>query len=169
MKKYFYTDENGKTRKYVYCIRGCPEPYLQKDIGTKIYKATNTTFICQRCIRELNLSREQTIIEQHAEINELETTELVDEAEEKPESYVEPENPEVQQNEFFAIAIKCNDGTYYCGTTSDVKKAMKYHNAGSGGLYTKIRRPVVLIEAIPAFSLDEAKKIKNSLLQKYKN
>ena len=40
--------------------------------------------------------------------------------------------------------LKCNDGSYYTGISSDVEKRVETHNSGKGSEYTKSRRPVVL-------------------------
>ncbi|MDB4983885.1 MAG: Excinuclease subunit domain protein [Patescibacteria group bacterium] len=47
---------------------------------------------------------------------------------------------------FYAYILKCNDGTFYCGSTNDLPKRLHAHNnLKSGAHYTKIRRPVVLV------------------------
>ncbi len=47
---------------------------------------------------------------------------------------------------FFAYILKCNDGTFYVGSTSDLEKRLHAHNhLKSGAHYTKIRRPVQVV------------------------
>ncbi|KRK91433.1 endonuclease [Companilactobacillus futsaii JCM 17355] len=41
--------------------------------------------------------------------------------------------------------LLCSDRTFYTGTSNDVKKRVKTHNAGKGAKYTKVRRPVKLM------------------------
>lgn len=41
--------------------------------------------------------------------------------------------------------LRCADGTYYTGWTSDVTRRVAAHNAGRGGRYTRMRRPVTLV------------------------
>jgi putative endonuclease len=41
--------------------------------------------------------------------------------------------------------LLCSDKTFYTGTSNDVKKRVKTHNAGKGAKYTKVRRPVKLM------------------------
>lgn len=47
----------------------------------------------------------------------------------------------------YVYILKCLDGTYYTGYTTDVKRRVKEHNAGTvgaGARYTSSRRPVTL-------------------------
>ena len=39
----------------------------------------------------------------------------------------------------------CADGTFYCGSTTDIDRRMRQHKAGTGAKYTKARLPVSLI------------------------
>lgn len=41
--------------------------------------------------------------------------------------------------------LECADGTYYTGWTNDLEKRLSAHNAGKGGKYTSVRRPVTLV------------------------
>jgi len=42
--------------------------------------------------------------------------------------------------------LKCADGTFYTGITTDVKRRVKEHNASVlGAKYTRMRRPVKLV------------------------
>jgi len=41
--------------------------------------------------------------------------------------------------------LECNDGTFYCGTTTDIERRLKQHNDGKGARYTRPRRPVRLV------------------------
>ncbi|RBP45532.1 GIY-YIG nuclease family protein [Garciella nitratireducens] len=45
----------------------------------------------------------------------------------------------------YAYIVKCNDGTYYTGWTTDLQKRMATHNKGKGAKYTYCRLPVKLI------------------------
>jgi putative endonuclease len=46
---------------------------------------------------------------------------------------------------YYVYLLRCADGTYYCGITTDVERRTKEHNTSSlGAKYTKPRRPVVL-------------------------
>lgn len=38
--------------------------------------------------------------------------------------------------------MRCADGTLYTGITTDLKRRLKQHNAGTASKYTRARRPV---------------------------
>ncbi len=40
--------------------------------------------------------------------------------------------------------LRCRDGTLYTGITTDIRRRVAAHNAGSGAKYTRPRRPVAL-------------------------
>jgi putative endonuclease len=44
----------------------------------------------------------------------------------------------------YTYILKCADGTLYTGWTNDLVKRLASHNAGTGGKYTRTRRPVEL-------------------------
>jgi len=47
---------------------------------------------------------------------------------------------------YFLYILRCNDGTYYTGISTDVNRRLKEHNQSSiGAKYTKTRRPVTLL------------------------
>lgn len=41
--------------------------------------------------------------------------------------------------------VECADGSYYTGSTPDIKKRLVKHNAGRGAKYTAARKPVRLV------------------------
>lgn len=45
----------------------------------------------------------------------------------------------------YTYILKCADGTFYTGWTTDITRRLKEHNAGRGAKYTKTRRPVELV------------------------
>jgi predicted GIY-YIG superfamily endonuclease len=45
----------------------------------------------------------------------------------------------------FVYIVRCADGTYYTGWAADVARRVAAHNAGQGGRYTRMRRPVTLV------------------------
>ena len=46
----------------------------------------------------------------------------------------------------YTYILKCNDGTFYCGYTTDPVRREKEHNSGNkGAKYTRARRPVKLV------------------------
>jgi len=49
---------------------------------------------------------------------------------------------------FFCYLLKCRDGTFYTGITTDLARRVREHNASPrGAKYTRGRRPVRLIYA----------------------
>lgn len=47
----------------------------------------------------------------------------------------------------YTYILKCADGTYYTGWTTDLARRIKAHNHGTGAKYTRTRRPVCLVYA----------------------
>ena len=41
--------------------------------------------------------------------------------------------------------LKCSDGTYYTGSTIDLKQRISEHKSGNGANYTKKRLPIELV------------------------
>lgn len=52
--------------------------------------------------------------------------------------------------------LRCSDGSYYTGSTSDLELRVAEHHAGTFGGYTASRRPVVLVFSVEAATQDEA-------------
>lgn len=49
---------------------------------------------------------------------------------------------------YFVYIVRCADGTYYTGWTTNLTRRMAAHNGGENGAkYTKSRRPVTLVYA----------------------
>jgi len=199
MKKYFYQDKHGKIQKYIYCIRGCPEPYEQTQKGTGVFKVTEKVFVCHKCIKTLSIDNKMTRFDNEFDITERppvkknknliesiiarKNEEDAKEKQDLEESFKAKDNTDFVQTEkepekiekkelcqrFFAIVLKCRDNTFYCGITSDIEKALKNHNSGNNGNYTKPkeRRPVTLVESIEVSSQKEAKEVKIELQKKY--
>ncbi len=46
---------------------------------------------------------------------------------------------------YFAYILRCSDGTFYSGYTTDPAKRESAHNEGRGAKYTRSRRPVKLV------------------------
>ena len=45
----------------------------------------------------------------------------------------------------YVYILKCADGRFYSGYTTDPERRTKAHNSGKGAKYTRARRPVELI------------------------
>lgn len=52
-----------------------------------------------------------------------------------------------RQGTFHVYIVICADGTYYTGSTGDLKKRIELHNQGRGAKYLRGRRPVKLVYA----------------------
>jgi putative endonuclease len=61
--------------------------------------------------------------------------------------------------------LECNDGSYYCGCTTNLEKRIKVHNAGKGAAYTRSRLPVVLLQVRGGLTGSEARKLENRVKQ----
>ena len=44
----------------------------------------------------------------------------------------------------FVYLLRCSDGSFYCGYTTDPERRLRVHNSGKGAKYTRSRRPVEL-------------------------
>jgi putative endonuclease len=49
----------------------------------------------------------------------------------------------------YVYIVRCRDGTFYTGWTTDPVRRLKAHNAGRGAHYTRTRRPVELVYVEP--------------------
>ena len=49
--------------------------------------------------------------------------------------------------QFFAYIVRCKDGSFYTGSTNNLKNRLKLHNNGNGSKYVRSKRPVKLIYA----------------------
>ena len=47
--------------------------------------------------------------------------------------------------QFYCYILKCSDGSFYTGWTTDPVRREKRHNAGNGAKYTRSHRPVRLV------------------------
>jgi predicted GIY-YIG superfamily endonuclease len=52
--------------------------------------------------------------------------------------------------------LRCSDGTFYVGQTSDPLGREKAHNEGRGGTYTALRRPVRVVYSERCESIESA-------------
>ena len=58
---------------------------------------------------------------------------------------------------FHAYILRCADGSYYAGATSDLAGRVETHNAGRGPRFTACRRPLALVYSEPFHSMEEAR------------
>ncbi len=60
---------------------------------------------------------------------------------------------------YVVYLLKCADGTFYAGVTTDIARRVIEHNSSSkGAKYTKARRPVKLVYKETCASRSEAQK-----------
>ncbi|MCR9172358.1 MAG: GIY-YIG nuclease family protein [bacterium] len=45
----------------------------------------------------------------------------------------------------YTYILKCSNGTYYTGSTKDIQRRLKQHEAGEGANYTRKHLPVELV------------------------
>ena len=45
----------------------------------------------------------------------------------------------------YTYLLRCSDGSFYCGYTTDPEKRTKVHNSGKGAKCTRSRLPVELV------------------------
>ena len=58
---------------------------------------------------------------------------------------------------WYVYLAECNDGTFYCGVTTDVERRISEHNGSKkGARYTRSRRPVKLVGFKEAANRSEA-------------
>lgn len=57
--------------------------------------------------------------------------------------------------------VECADGTLYCGVTTDPARRLAQHNGelAGGARYTRARRPVRLLAAVPCAGRPEAQRL----------
>ena len=46
---------------------------------------------------------------------------------------------------YFVYLLKCSDGSLYTGITTDVKRRFLEHKKGTGGRYTRAKKPVKIL------------------------
>ncbi|MBM3251738.1 MAG: GIY-YIG nuclease family protein [Candidatus Omnitrophica bacterium] len=59
---------------------------------------------------------------------------------------------------WYIYILRCNDGSFYTGISSDIQKGLLVHNRGKGSKYTRSKRPVELIYAEETDTKSQAKK-----------
>lgn len=51
--------------------------------------------------------------------------------------------------QWFIYLLVCADNSYYCGITTDIKRRLAQHNAGTASKYTRARLPATLAATAP--------------------
>lgn len=63
----------------------------------------------------------------------------------------------------YCYIVRCSDGSFYTGWTTDPTRRVDEHNSGSGSRYTRIRRPVRLVYLEELASRREAMRRERSI------
>jgi putative endonuclease len=56
----------------------------------------------------------------------------------------------------FTYMLRCSDGSYYVGSTTNIEVRLAQHQTGAGAVYTRRRRPVELIWFEELSRIDQA-------------
>ena len=75
---------------------------------------------------------------------------------ERPSPFCKPRGNGYQM--WHVYLLKCRDGSFYTGITSDIQERLLRHNEGTGAEYTRLRRPVELIYSERYATKDEARR-----------
>ncbi|HPH97501.1 MAG TPA: GIY-YIG nuclease family protein [Anaerolineaceae bacterium] len=61
------------------------------------------------------------------------------------------QTPEVEKpgQPYFCYLVRCADGSFYAGISTDPERRARQHNAGRGARYTRMHRPVTLVYVEP--------------------
>ena len=59
---------------------------------------------------------------------------------------------------FFCYILRCADGSYHVGATTDVRAGVDAHNAGRGARFSACRRPVTFVYSEPFGTMGQARK-----------
>ena len=63
------------------------------------------------------------------------------------------QDPSIPTTPWIVYIVRCRDGSYYTGITTDLARRIAEHNSPEGGAkYTKPRQPVRLVYSEPAIS-----------------
>ena len=80
-----------------------------------------------------------------------------------------------QPKERFIYCLELEGGNYYVGQTTDVKSRFKSHSIGRGALWTKLHKPIRVIESYSvgnmteSMAVDEEDKLVDIYISKYNN
>ncbi|MCC6424434.1 MAG: GIY-YIG nuclease family protein [Phycisphaerales bacterium] len=61
-----------------------------------------------------------------------------------------------QADSFFVYILKCADGSFYVGQTTNIEERVKLHNEGRAAIWTACRRPVQIAYSERYDSIAEA-------------
>jgi len=70
-----------------------------------------------------------------------------------------------KNKKYYVYILRCADGTFYTGYTTDPERRTGVHNSGKGAKYTRSRRPVELIYTEEFSDKGEAQKREYAIKQ----
>lgn len=77
------------------------------------------------------------------------------------------------KNKWYTYLIRCEDGSFYVGHTSDLDRRFKEHSQGKGGRYTNLHRPIEILYheefSTEKESMDRERQIKGWRREKKEN
>lgn len=59
-------------------------------------------------------------------------------------------SPHARTETWIVYVLRCADGSLYTGVTNDLRRRLAAHGRGVAAKYTRHRRPVALVYAVPA-------------------
>jgi len=71
----------------------------------------------------------------------------------------------MMKHQWFVYLVQCSDQSLYCGITNNLKNRLAAHNSGKGAIYTRSRRPVVLVAASSGMTRRDALKLEYRVKQ----
>jgi len=82
---------------------------------------------------------------------------------------VQPKNHNDIEKRRYVYALQCHAGYYYVGQTTSVEKRFKQHAKGKGSWFTKVHKPVEVIEVVDAglITMSDCLHEENILAAKY--
>lgn len=66
---------------------------------------------------------------------------------------------------YYVYMLRCGDGSYYTGYTTDLERRLKKHQSGVAAKYTRSRLPVEMVQAWPFEDLTTALRIEWAIKQ----
>jgi len=84
-------------------------------------------------------------------------------------SSVNTPSEKAKSSRWWVYLLRCSDGTFYIGMSTDVEKRLATHNAGKGAKYTRGRLPVACVWREEVTSESAARKREYALKQLSRN
>ena len=115
-KKYFYKDEEGKLKKYIYCIRCQKGPFELTEQYKNFINISGVNY-CIKCIKELNIKLDSAFYSD-------EVVKVI-----KPKEKEMEYHEYVNVKEYYIYIAKGTSGMYYAGVSVDPERTEKFSNS----------------------------------------